>query len=198
MNDLKDYMSLPYRIELIPDEGGIVARIPDLPGCISSGDTSAEALEGLEEAKALWISARLDAGHSVPTPFTEDNSYSGKFVVRIPKSLHRSLDERARAERMSLNSYVLYLLTERHTEHFASRRRETVMDVAQLCWDEPKALHGDAAMLASMCRKALTGYVKGFDLDEAVVNIGYAPRPPQAAHILLGTTKQLKKKEFSS
>ena len=44
MKDLKYFLSLPYRIELIPDDGGIVARIPDLPGCMSSGDTPAEAV----------------------------------------------------------------------------------------------------------------------------------------------------------
>jgi len=124
MKDLKYFLSLPYRIELIPDDGGIVARIPDLPGCMSSGDTPAEALEGLQEAKELWISARLETDNSVPEPHTEENSYSGKFVLRIPKSLHRSLDEQARTEHMSLNSYLLYLITERHAERSLSASSE--------------------------------------------------------------------------
>ena len=105
MKDLKYFLSLPYRIELIPDDGGIVARIPDLPGCMSSGDTPAEALEGLQEAKELWIAARLETDNSVPEPHTEENSYSGKFVLRIEPSLHRRLAAKALAAGESLNSF---------------------------------------------------------------------------------------------
>jgi hypothetical protein len=39
-----------------------------------------------------------------------DNNYSGQFKLRIPKSLHRSLAERSKAEGISMNQYCLYLL----------------------------------------------------------------------------------------
>lgn len=194
MNDLEHYMSLQYRIELIPDEGGIVARIPDLPGCMSSGDNPAEALEGLNEAKELWISARLDSGLSVPEPSSEEESYSGKFVLRIPKSLHRALDERARAESMSLNSYLLYLLTERHTEHSASHQAHTMTAAAHVCWEKTEASHAE---FVGTWGKAITARVKGFkNIDESLEHIAIVPRPPQGSFVL-GLTKGWKKKEFS-
>ena len=50
MKDINYYMSLPYRLELLPDteEGGYAAAYPDLPGCITVGDTMTEALENAE------------------------------------------------------------------------------------------------------------------------------------------------------
>jgi antitoxin HicB len=198
MNDLKHFLSLPYRIELIPDEGGIVARIPDLPGCMSSGDTPSEALEGLEEAKELWISARLEAGHSVPEPSSEESSYSGKFVLRIPKSLHRSLDEKAQHEHMSLNSYVLYLLTERHTRESTESSdpigHVNVFGTLRDCWDSGIA----SQRLAFGCGKTITKLVTGFEnIDETLEHIAIVPQPPKAARFELGSTKELKKKEFA-
>jgi predicted RNase H-like HicB family nuclease len=66
---LEDYMALSYAIVLIPDEDGTwYAKIPDLPGCMTVGDTQVEALEMLEDAKRAWISGSLYAGDPVPEP----------------------------------------------------------------------------------------------------------------------------------
>jgi antitoxin HicB len=109
---LRHYVRMPYPIELVPDEGGFLASIPDLPGCISSGQTPEEALQGLEEAKELWVEGRLEAGLTIPEP-TVPSDYSGKFVLRIPRSLHRDLDAAARHDGVSLNQYIVKLLSER-------------------------------------------------------------------------------------
>ena len=65
-------MGLPYRVVVEPlspeDGGGYLATVPDLPGCMSDGETPAEALANVEDAAAGWIeSARLH-GHAVPEP----------------------------------------------------------------------------------------------------------------------------------
>ncbi len=106
-------MSLPYPMEIIPDEGGFVALIPDLPGCMSSGETVEEALKGLEDSKELWIGAKIDAKDPIPEPSSIED-YSGKFVLRIPKTLHRSLDHEAKKQGVSLNQHIVHLLSERH------------------------------------------------------------------------------------
>jgi antitoxin HicB len=65
------YLNRPYAILLVPgneDDGGWLAKIPDLPGCITFGDTKEEALEMIEDAKLTWISGRLLAGDPVPEP----------------------------------------------------------------------------------------------------------------------------------
>ena len=112
MNKAEYYMSLPYRLEIIPDpdEGGYAVRYPDLPGCLSVGDTIDEALTNAEDAKAAWIEAALKEGIKIAEPTSSDD-YSGQFKLRIPKSLHRSLAEHAKAEGTSMNQYCLYLLS---------------------------------------------------------------------------------------
>jgi predicted RNase H-like HicB family nuclease len=68
---LEYYLSLPYPIELIPDEDGFwFAQIPLLPGCMTEGSSREEALEMLDEAKELWLETALDRGIHIPEPET--------------------------------------------------------------------------------------------------------------------------------
>lgn len=63
------YLSLPYVIELTPDENGVwVAAIPLLKGCITQGDSREDALLMLDEAKALWLETALEEGILIPEP----------------------------------------------------------------------------------------------------------------------------------
>ncbi|HNT75006.1 MAG TPA: type II toxin-antitoxin system HicB family antitoxin [Anaerolineae bacterium] len=115
--NLDYYLSLPYRIEIYPDDGGYTAAIPDLPGCITCGETLAEALELIEDAKAGWLELALADGDPIPEPLPAEAvsrrpTYSGKFTVRLPKSLHQRLAERARDEGVSLNQFVNVALTQ--------------------------------------------------------------------------------------
>jgi predicted RNase H-like HicB family nuclease len=58
VKDLDYYLNLRCKTELIPDkEGGWGALIPELTGCVGAGDTIAEALEMLEDAKVGWLTS---------------------------------------------------------------------------------------------------------------------------------------------
>ncbi|MBE6040513.1 MAG: toxin-antitoxin system HicB family antitoxin [Clostridiales bacterium] len=116
MKTIDEYMALPYKIEIMPDadEGGFAARLPELPGCITVGETKEDALANIEDAKRAWIEAAMEDGLSIPEPLSLDD-YSGQFKLRIPKSLHRSLAEHAREEGTSMNQYCLYLLSKNDT-----------------------------------------------------------------------------------
>lgn len=65
-----EYMELPYRIEIIPDteESGFVAYYPELPGCISCGETVTDAVANIEDAKREWITAALEDGIVIAKP----------------------------------------------------------------------------------------------------------------------------------
>lgn len=105
--ELDRYMALPYRIEMVPDEGGWFVSIPDLPGCISQGETPQEALEMIREAQELWLEVALEDGRPIPLPAnSHEYDYSGKFNVRVPKHLHRDLARAAEAQGVSLNLFV--------------------------------------------------------------------------------------------
>ena len=110
---LQYYLNLSYPIEIVEDEGAIVASIPDLPGCSTFGESIDDALLSLRETKELWLKGRIDSRQPIPEPSTAEE-YSGKFVLRIPKVLHRALDREAKKQGTSLNQYVAYLLSERH------------------------------------------------------------------------------------
>ena len=104
---VEDYLGLPYTRELIPEpEGGWFVRIKELPGCMSQGDTPAEALAMIEDAMAGWLESALAHGQVIPEP-RHDVDYSGKFVVRVPKSMHRRLAEAAKADGVSLNQWIV-------------------------------------------------------------------------------------------
>ena len=67
--NLEYYLSLPYPIELIPDEDGCwFAQIPLLPGCMTQGSSRVEALEMLDEAKILWLETALSNAIEIPEP----------------------------------------------------------------------------------------------------------------------------------
>mgnify|MGYP001380155099 CR=1 FL=1 len=62
-------------------------------------------------AKESWISARLEEGLPIPEPNENDSGYSGRIALRTPKSLHRRLAQSAQREGVSLNQYLLYLVS---------------------------------------------------------------------------------------
>jgi predicted RNase H-like HicB family nuclease len=109
VKNLKYYMRLKYPTQLteIPaeDGGGYLIEIPLLKGCVSDGETITEALKNIEEAKSEWFAYMLENNLSIPEP-ADISKYSGKFVVRIPKSLHKTISEQSRMEGLSLNQYV--------------------------------------------------------------------------------------------
>lgn len=114
MKEVKDYLDLPYNyiIQPINDESGhyYYAKILELDGCQSTGNTFEEAYENLKEAMEGWISAKIEDGFEVPLPIAYDD-FSGKFLIRIPKSLHYKLTVEAKKEGVSLNQYTLYKLS---------------------------------------------------------------------------------------
>lgn len=114
MKTIKEYMRAPYRMEIDadPEEGGFVASYPDLPGCISCGETIEESIHNVQEAKRYWIETAMEDGVAIPDPETV-KEYSGQFKLRIPKELHRSLALHSKQEGISMNQYCLYLLTKR-------------------------------------------------------------------------------------
>src|SRR5690349_14143004 len=118
-------MSQEYRPvfrRLSEDEGGgWLVEFPDLPGCMADGETLEEALAASKDAVAAWIATAEDEGLPIPEP-SSDTAYSGKWVQRVPKSLHARLAERAREEGVSLNTLVTSLLSEGFVrrEHLAA------------------------------------------------------------------------------
>ena len=80
MKTLEEYLAMPYRMEIVEDrdEGGFVVSYPELPGCISSGETLERAIENARDAKRAWLDAALEDGLPISEPGSLDDS-SGQF-----------------------------------------------------------------------------------------------------------------------
>jgi antitoxin HicB len=106
------YLGLPYSVELRrePNEGWFV-RVREWPGCMSQADTAEEALANIQEVIPLWLEGALESDYEIPEPRGADD-YSGRFMVRVPRLLHRSLAELAEREAISLNLLVNVALAE--------------------------------------------------------------------------------------
>ncbi|OBW61084.1 MAG: antitoxin HicB [Dehalococcoides mccartyi] len=104
---LEYYLNLEYPIKLIPSSvGGYVVEIEELPGCLSEGDTSEEALANIQEARQLWVETAYEDGMEIPLP-SSMREYNGKFLLRMPVELHAKLDREAEKNKVSLNMYMV-------------------------------------------------------------------------------------------
>jgi antitoxin HicB len=109
-NKLSVYLSKPYTRELIKNEDGTwFARVMELKGCMSEGRTEKEALKNLDDAMKGWLEVAIEDGEAIPEPLGS-RSFSGKFVVRVPRTMHRDLAKRAEVEGVSLNQMVVAAL----------------------------------------------------------------------------------------
>ena len=104
-------ISYPFEIRpLSKDEGGGYSiSFPDLPGCWSDGATPEEAVENGRDALASWLAVAQEFRDELPKAFS---AVSGRFVQRVPRSLHAQLIARAKAEGVSLNTLIVSLVSE--------------------------------------------------------------------------------------
>lgn len=111
--EIKKYLDMPYSyvITKANDESGeyYVARILELDGLMGTGNTYEEAYEDIKDAMGGYIETKLANNITIPLPL-DSSEYSGKFVVRLPKTLHKLISKRAKEEGVSLNQYALYKL----------------------------------------------------------------------------------------
>jgi predicted RNase H-like HicB family nuclease len=107
-----EYLKQPYGRVVVPeDDGTFRAEIVEFPGCIAVGDTAAEALANLESVAESWLQATIAKGLHVPEPI-ENTEFSGKLVVRLPKTLHKKAAHAAAREGVSLNQFIVSCIAE--------------------------------------------------------------------------------------
>lgn len=118
MKTLDEYLKMPYRMEIVPDtaEGGYIASFPELPGCITCGETVESAVSNALDAKKEWLEAAIEDGIEIFCPDPAEK-YSGQFKLRLPKSLHKQLAEDAKRDGISMNQYCVYLLAQNNALH---------------------------------------------------------------------------------
>ena len=101
----------PFEVRPLSKEegGGYSIYFPDLPSCWSDGASPEEAIENGRDALQSWLAVAQEFGDDIPRPFS---AVSGRFVQRVPRSLHARLIARAKAEGVSLNTLVVSLVSQ--------------------------------------------------------------------------------------
>lgn len=110
MTKLSDY---PFEVRPLSSEegGGYLVSFPDFAECISDGETIDEAIANGRDALKATVAALKAKKLPVPAP-NSGGVASGKFVARVPKTVHAQLATRARAEGVSLNALVLTFIAQ--------------------------------------------------------------------------------------
>lgn len=111
---LDDYLGLGYVYEVVPaEEGGSVVRYTDLPSCFAQVEEGEDIRQVARDVLTEWLTLALEDGDDIPVPQAA-REYSGRFVLRVPRSMHASLATAADREGVSTNTYIVSLLAERH------------------------------------------------------------------------------------
>jgi antitoxin HicB len=108
MVNVDEVLKQPYARVITPaPEGGYTAAVVEFPGCVTQGETVEEAYANLEDAARGWLEAVIEAHQPVPEPQAAGGDFSGKVVLRIPKSLHSKASRSAEREDVSLNTFLV-------------------------------------------------------------------------------------------
>jgi antitoxin HicB len=110
---MKKLIDYPFEIKLLSHEdgGGFLISYPDFAECISDGETVSEAIANGADALQATIAALRANKLPVPQPGSGGVA-SGKFIARVPKTIHAQLTMRAKSEGVSLNALVLTFIAQ--------------------------------------------------------------------------------------
>lgn len=110
---VNEYLNLPYSRIFIPQENGrFSCEILEFPGCFAEGSSPEEAYKNLNDAAEAWLAACISGGTPVPEPLT-NYEVSGKFALRLPRSLYLRASKVAAKEGVSLNQFVANSIAEK-------------------------------------------------------------------------------------
>jgi predicted RNase H-like HicB family nuclease len=101
------YSENDYKVEIYfsDEDGCFIARAPELEGCVTHGDNLEEAVQMIQQAKALWIETALENKEVLPIPLSK-NEYSGKLSLRIDPELHKKTAIAAQSLGDSINKFI--------------------------------------------------------------------------------------------
>jgi antitoxin HicB len=88
--------------------GGYLVEYPDIPGCMSDGETIEEAITNAREALLDCMEVFKESGRKIPKPSIE----AAQWRQRLPRTLYSKLTKQAESEGVSINSLVTAIIAE--------------------------------------------------------------------------------------
>ena len=137
-------------IQWSDEDKAYVAVVPELPGLSALGSTPEKASKELLVAGKLYIDALAQKGN-LPEP-DKLKQFSGQIRVRFPKSLHAVLSYEAEKDGVSLNTFIIHLLTERNIVNQLKREIEELRAELKAKQDTPakSQASGSSILVAAM------------------------------------------------
>ena len=109
-----------YTATFIPNEDGTkyFCRVPDLPGCITTGNSLDDAIEMITDAANGWLVVAEDEGNEIPEPTPQGNldipNNAICSIIRIDTLSYRAkTDTRAVRKNVSLPAWMANLAEKR-------------------------------------------------------------------------------------
>lgn len=151
------HLKQPYARLIIPEtDGTFRGEILEFPGCITTGDTPDEALNALEDAAKNWLEAALVRGQSIPNP-VDASEFSGRLVLRLPRSLHKRAARLAEREGVSLNQFISVSLAECVGERSKSLNTVIVHTMSSVNSGAYQTLQGIAGLKSDTTTQIING-----------------------------------------
>ena len=119
VEDAERLLLQPYARIILPEsDGSFRGEIMEFPGCVATGNSAEETITRLEETAKSWLLEVLEQGQPVPQPIENSNDFSGRLVLRLPKSLHKKSAWIAEREGVSLNQLIVSSLAQSVGEQY--------------------------------------------------------------------------------
>jgi len=110
--NIEKTLDLPYTIKIVNEDDVFYAEVEEIPGCFSEGNTVEEAYANMKDAMRLWMENAIERNIQIPVPKNEEErEFSGRIMLRMPKELHKSLTKSADNDGISLNQFIVFLLS---------------------------------------------------------------------------------------
>lgn len=97
-------------VRYMDEENGYEAKVLELPDVAEYGDTYSEAYDLALDTISTTSEIMAEKGRNMPAPVIQQNDYSGRITLRLPKTLHASLAHTAEREETSLNQMIAVIL----------------------------------------------------------------------------------------
>jgi len=122
-----------YSINVIwsDEDKAYVASIPEFDSLSAFGDTQEEAIDEAKTALKGFLEVYKEDGCKLPEPQTL-NTHSGQTRLRLPKILHSKLSRQAEREGVSLNTYMVHLLSENHLKFQLDKRLREIQNTTYI------------------------------------------------------------------
>lgn len=102
-----------YSVHIYKEHDGYIAVSPEWPGLSAFGDTAPGAYSKMQVVLRMAIEVTVEDGEFLPAPAQAEvsNPYSGKILLRLPRTLHGLVARGAKQDETSINTLLIQLIS---------------------------------------------------------------------------------------